>query len=107
MPALDLTLSALADPVRRRCVELLHERPHSAGELASALRLSPPATSRHLKVLRQGGLVAEHHPERDARVRIFSLNPAPLADLRAWAAQMEEVWSEQLAAFKAHLEGAD
>ncbi|MGF6229794.1 DNA-binding transcriptional ArsR family regulator [Inquilinus ginsengisoli] len=102
--ALDQTLAALADPHRRRVVELLRERPRRAGELAEALGLNPPALSRHLRTLKAGGLVEEAHPEFDARVRIYSLRPEPMADLKAWLGETERLWADQLAAFKAHLE---
>jgi DNA-binding transcriptional ArsR family regulator len=101
---LDGTLSALADPQRRRIVELLRRGPRRAGELAQQLAMPPPAMSRHLRQLRQAGLVAESHPEFDARVRIFSLNPKPLAELKSWLEDTERLWTAQLAAFKAHIE---
>lgn len=102
---LDRTLAALADPVRRRGIELLAERPRRAGELAEELSLSPAAMSRHLRVLRDAELVQEEHPPFDARVRIFSLRPQPMTALKAWLADAEAGWSEQLTAFKAHVEG--
>ena len=102
--ALDTTLAALADPDRRRAVDLLSERPHSSGELARALDISAPAMSRHLKTLRASGLVEESHPEFDARVRIYALRPEPMVHLMRWLADSEKLWSEQLAAFKAHVE---
>jgi DNA-binding transcriptional ArsR family regulator len=102
---LDRTLAALADPYRRHAVNLLRERPRRAGELAQALGLPPPAMSRHLRVLRQSGLVEETHPPFDARVRIYTLRSQPMADLRAWLEETEQLWSEQLSAFKKHLEG--
>jgi DNA-binding transcriptional ArsR family regulator len=101
---LDRTLAALADPHRRRVVELLRERPRRAGELAEAAGLTPPAMSRHLKTLRQSGLVEESHPEFDARVRVYQLRAEPMVDLLRWLEQTERMWSAQLAAFKAHLE---
>jgi DNA-binding transcriptional ArsR family regulator len=100
----DDALAALADPARRRAVELLARRPQRAGELARALRLSPSATSKHLRVLRHRGLVTETHPAHDTRVRIYSLRSAPMADLRAWLDAAERGWTEQLAAFADHLE---
>ena len=60
--------------------------------------------SRHLKVLRGSGLVDESHPEFDARVRIYSLRPQPVAELRAWLQDTERGWEQQLAAFKAYVE---
>jgi DNA-binding transcriptional ArsR family regulator len=104
--AVDRTLAALADPVRRRSVELLAERPHRAGELAAAVGVSPPVMSRHLRVLRDAELVDEEHPQFDARVRIISLRPRPIDALKAWLSVAETGWSEQLAAFKAHVERA-
>jgi DNA-binding transcriptional ArsR family regulator len=101
---LDDTLAALADPARRRAVELLAERPRRAGELAREVGTSPSAMSKHLRVLRQGGLVTETHPDFDARVRIYSLRSAPMAELRSWLRQAEQGWTEQLAALASHLE---
>jgi DNA-binding transcriptional ArsR family regulator len=102
--AIDRTLAALADPARRRAVDLLRERPHRAGELATATGLSAPAMSRHLRALRATGLVEESHPEFDARVRIYRLRPEPMAQLKAWLDDTERLWTRQLAAFKAHVE---
>ncbi len=100
----DTVLAALADPARRRAVELLQEAPRRAGELAELLALPAPAMSRHLKTLKQSGLVAETHPEHDARVRIYSLRAERLDDLKSWLARAEAGWSQQLAAFKARVE---
>ncbi len=102
--ALGATLAALADPHRRAVVELLRDGPRPAGEIAKAVGLAPPAMSRHLRTLRRSGLVDEHHPEFDARVRVYSLRPGAMNELRAWLEETERLWSEQLAAFKAHLE---
>ncbi|MPZ13411.1 MAG: metalloregulator ArsR/SmtB family transcription factor [Chloroflexi bacterium] len=102
----DRTLAALADPHRRRSIDLLRERPRRAGELASAVGLAPPAMSRHLRILRQSGLVDEIRSDFDARVRIFTLRPEPIAELKHWLEEMEQMWAEQLSAFKAHVDGA-
>ena len=102
--ALDRTLAALADPHRRQTIELLTERPRRAGELAAELRVAPSVMSRHLRVLRVCGLVTETHPEFDARVRIYALRSAPMVELRAWVDATERGWSEQLLAFREHLE---
>lgn len=101
---LDATLAALADPHRRQVVELLRERPRRAGELSQAVGLAPPAMSRHLKTLKQSGLIEESHPAFDARVRVYQLRAEPMVDLLRWLEQTERMWSAQLAAFKAHLE---
>ena len=102
--SVDRTFAALADPYRRRAIELLGQRPRRAGELAEALKLPAPAMSRHLRTLRQSGLVEETHPEFDARVRIYSLKDGAMTDLKKWLADTERLWSDQLAAFKAHVE---
>jgi DNA-binding transcriptional ArsR family regulator len=102
--ALDILLSALADPHRRRAVEFLGEAPRRAGELASLLALPAPAMSRHLRALREAGLLSESHPEGDHRVRIYSLKSERLSELKDWLARAETGWSEQLAAFKQHVE---
>jgi len=102
--ALDQTLAALADPLRRRAVDLLAQRPRAAGELARELDISAPAMSRHLRTLRASGLVEESHPEFDARVRIYALRPEPMVHLLRWLEESERLWSAQLLAFKAHIE---
>jgi DNA-binding transcriptional ArsR family regulator len=102
---LDRTLAALADPHRRRVVELLGERPRPAGELARLVGLSPPAMSRHLRTLRASGLVTESHPEFDARVRIYALQPVRMRELKGWLERSEALWSAQLQAFRRHAEG--
>ncbi len=103
---LDRTLAALADPSRRRVVELLRERPRAAGELAREVGLAAPAMSRCLRGLREGGLVEESHPKFDARVRIYALKAEPMIDLLRWLEETERLWAGQLAAFKAHVEQA-
>jgi DNA-binding transcriptional ArsR family regulator len=101
---LDDTLAALADPVRRRAVELLAERPRRAGELARELGTAPSTMSKHLRVLRQSGLVTESSPEFDTRVRIYALASAPMAALRRWLADAERGWADQLGSFAALVE---
>lgn len=101
---LDGILAALADPHRRRVVDLLAERPQSAGGLASSVGLTPPAMSRHLRVLRRSGLVQEHSHVDDARVRIYSLRPEPFVNLTDWLDDVRQFWTDQLEAFKDHVE---
>jgi DNA-binding transcriptional ArsR family regulator len=105
--AIDRTLAALADPHRRAVIDLLRDRPRPAGELAKALDLTPPAMSRHLRALRHGGLVTETHPDFDARVRVYALRSGAMDELKDWLARTEGLWSDQLAAFKAHVEAAE
>ena len=101
---IDRALAALAAPHRRRIVELLRVRPRRAGELAKAVGLNPPALSRHLRNLKANGLIEESHPAFDARVRIYTLRPEPMAHLKSWVDETDRLWAAQLAAFKAHLE---
>ena len=101
---LDRTLAALADPHRRQVVELLRHGPRRAGELAEAVGLSAPAMSRHLRTLRESRVVEESPAAFDTRVRIYRLRPQPMAHLKAWLEETERLWTDQLSAFKAHLE---
>jgi DNA-binding transcriptional ArsR family regulator len=104
MSGLDHTLAALADPTRRGVVELLRMRPHRAGELAAELDMTPPAMSRHLRVLRASGLVEEDHAGEDARVRTYRLKRKPFTTLREWLDDVERYWTLELSAFKDHAE---
>ena len=101
---LDDTLSALADPTRRRVVDMLRKRPHRAGDLARASRVSAPAMSRHLRVLRRTGLIEEQRNPEDARLRVYRLRPQPFRDLQSWLREVETFWTDQLGAFKIHAE---
>jgi DNA-binding transcriptional ArsR family regulator len=99
---LDQLLRTLADPHRRRAIELLGEHPLRAGELAQALALPPPAVSRHLKALKQSGLVEESHPAFDARVRVYSLKEGAMDELRDWLAETDGSGARQPAALHAN-----
>jgi DNA-binding transcriptional ArsR family regulator len=101
---IDRTLAALADPTRRGVIDLLKKRPRRAGELAAAFQMTPPAMSRHLRVLRKSGLVEEDEIEHDARVRLYRLRQEPFSNLRRWLDEVEVYWADQLSAFKAHAE---
>jgi DNA-binding transcriptional ArsR family regulator len=103
-PKIDRTLLALADPTRRGVVDLLRQKPRRAGELAEALAMSAPAMSRHLRVLRTTGLVAEEELDGDGRVRVYHLRPEPFAALRSWLDEVESFWGDQLRSFKVHVE---
>ena len=100
----DQTLVALADPTRRRVIDLLRKKPHRAGDLAAALSISPPRLSRHLRVLRKSGLIEDSGVDHDARVSLYRLKPEPFARLRDWLEEVEAFWTAELAAFKAHTE---
>lgn len=93
-------LEALAEPTRRRIVELLADGERSAGDIASHFETSRPAVSRHLRVLREHGLVQVRD---DAQKRLYSLDPAPLAELDAWLAQYRGYWTNRLDALDTEL----
>ncbi len=97
---LDRTLSALADPTRRRVVDLLRERPRRAGEIAETFGMSRPAMSRHLRVLRTHGLVEERRDASDARARIYRLRPEPIDELSTWISEVQRFWDDQLESFR-------
>lgn len=104
MSHLDSTLAALADPTRRRVVDMLRGGPRRAGEIADAFRVSAPALSRHLRVLRTEGLVDEERIADDARVRVYRLRPERFHELQRWLTEIEGFWADQLGAFRAHTE---
>jgi DNA-binding transcriptional ArsR family regulator len=103
-PTTDTLFRVLADPTRRGIVERLCNGPLRAGELADELRMSPPAMSRHLKVLMESGIVTDRRGETDARARVFALQPQSLAALQAWLDEIKMHWDQQLAAFARHVE---
>jgi DNA-binding transcriptional ArsR family regulator len=92
--------AALADPHRRTVLELVRERPRAVGELVEQLGISQPATSKHLRVLREAGLVTAR---ADAQRRVYQLSSAPLAELDAWLAPYRRYWSDRLDALERHL----
>ena len=101
---LDPAFSALTDPTRRRILSLLSERPRRAGELHEAFPISAPAISRHLRVLRQNGLIQELKLADDGRVRLYRLRPEPLEEVREWVDDVSRHWQTALESFKKHVE---
>lgn len=101
---IDSTLAGLAEPTRRQIIDLLRDRPLRAGEIADALGMSGPATSRHLRVLRRKGVIQGTDIDDDARVRVYHLRPEAFAVLRQWLDHVEAYWSDQLIAFRDHAE---
>jgi DNA-binding transcriptional ArsR family regulator len=99
---LDDTLAALADPTRRRVIDLLRDGPRRASELADATDMSRPAMSRHLRVLRASGLVEVETLDDDARGRVYQLRADRFVALQAWLDQVQAFWSEQLGSFREH-----
>ncbi|GIU88123.1 MAG: transcriptional regulator [Acidimicrobiia bacterium] len=83
---------------------LLASRPHRAGELARATGESPPAMSRHLRILRGSGIVTDERVPDDARVRLFRLRPESLAAVQAYLDQLQAEWRTQLRSFERHVE---
>jgi len=101
---LDDTFTALADPTRRRVVELLQHGPRRASDIAVGAGMSRPAMSRHLKVLRDSGLVDVEMLNDDARGRLYRLRPDRLVALQTWLDQVQAYWAQQLGSFKEHAE---
>jgi DNA-binding transcriptional ArsR family regulator len=91
----------LAEPTRRRIIELLGEREHAVGELVDQLGLSQPGVSKHLKVLREADLV---RVRQDAQRRWYGINPEPLAALDAWLTPYRKLWAGRLDALERHLD---
>jgi len=91
---------AIADPTRRRVLELLSDRELSAGEIASAFTVSRPAVSRHLRVLREAGLVRSR---RDSQRRVYGLEPGPLREVDAWLEKYRRFWPDRLDELEEHL----
>jgi DNA-binding transcriptional ArsR family regulator len=86
--------AAISDPIRRRVLELVRDRELPAGELAAEFEVSRPAVSRHLRVLREAGLV---HERREGKQRLYRADPQPLAELREW---LDGYWTGRLDALK-------
>ncbi|GGI96992.1 ArsR/SmtB family transcription factor [Streptomyces brasiliensis] len=95
--------TALADPHRRAVVALLLERSRPVGEIAEACGLSQPSASKHLKVLREAGIV---RVRQDAQRRVYALDPAPIAALDAWLAPYRRLWNRSLDALGRRLDEA-
>lgn len=98
------SLLAIADPTRRRIVELLAVRDRTAGELVEQFDVSAPAISQHLNVLREAGLVTTR---AEGQSRIQALNPEGLDDLGAWLEKTRSIWSRRLDALERELRAED
>ncbi len=98
------SLVAIADPTRRRIVELLAVRERTAGELVEEFDMSAPAISQHLNVLRAAGLVKTR---ADGQSRIQALNPDGFDDLEAWLQKTRSIWSSRLDALERELRAED
>jgi DNA-binding transcriptional ArsR family regulator len=96
--------TALADPRRRAALELLLDRPRSVTELVEQLELSQPSTSKHLRVLREAGLVTVR---QDGQRRVYAVDPQPLAELHGWLARYRRLWDERLDLLERRLDEID
>jgi len=104
---IDRTLQALAEPTRRAVVGLLRQGPQRAGDIAASLSMSRQAMSRHLRVLRQAGVIYEvgaAGPDDDARARTYRLDAQPLADLQSWLGEVQAFWGVQMQSFRKQAE---
>ena len=98
------TFEVLAEPTRRRILDLLLERSRPVGELVELLGLSQPGVSKHLRVLREGGLV---RARAEAQRRIYEVRPEPLAEIDAWLDPYRRLWAGRLDALERHLDEHD
>jgi DNA-binding transcriptional ArsR family regulator len=92
---------ALSDPRRRAALEHLLDRPRSVNELADHLGLSQPTTSKHLRVLREAGLVTV---QQDRQRRLYAIDPQPMAELHEWLARYRRLWDTSLDALERRLD---
>lgn len=95
------TFEVVAEPTRRRILDLLRERSRPVGELVGLSGLSQPLVSKHLRVLREAGLV---RVRQDAQRRWYELRPEPLAELDAWLAPYRRLWAGRFDALERHLD---
>ena len=98
------TFEVLAEPTRRRILDLLLERSRPVGELVDVLGMSQPGVSKHLRVLRDGGFVAVR---QDAQRRFYEVRPAPLAEVDQWLEPYRRLWAGRLDALERHLDDTD
>ena len=99
--AMPTTLQVLAEPRRQAILDLLRDGELPVGELVERLRMSQPAVSKHLRVLRDAGLV---EVRADAQRRLYRIRPEPLAELDDWLATYRKLWTKSLDRLEDHLE---
>lgn len=95
------TFDVLAEPTRRRILDDVRDRERCVGELVDRLELSQPAVSKHLRVLREAGLV---EVRQDAQRRLYRLRPEPLAEIDSWLEPYRRLWNDRLDALGRHLD---
>jgi DNA-binding transcriptional ArsR family regulator len=98
------TFEVLAEPTRRRILDLLLDGERPVGELVEKLELSQPGVSKHLRVLRDAGLV---NVRRDAQRRLYGVRADPLMEIDAWLAPYRRFWSDRLDALEKHLDSKE
>ena len=95
------TFDVLAEPTRRRILDLLMQDERPVGDLVASLDISQPGVSKHLRVLRDAGLV---EARTEAQRRIYRVRPEPLAEIDAWLAPYRRLWADRLDALERHLD---
>lgn len=98
------TFEVLAEPTRRRILDLLREGERPVGELVSQLAMSQPGVSKHLRILREAGLVGVRV---EAQRRWYQLRPGPLTEIDSWLAPYRELWNDRIDALERHLDTMD
>jgi DNA-binding transcriptional ArsR family regulator len=104
MPRVTTVFDVLAEPRRRQILDLVRDRERSVGELVAELSATQPSVSKHLRVLREAGLV---EARVDEQRRFYRLRTAPLRELDAWLAPYREMWAARLDQLEAHLDQMD
>lgn len=99
-----MTFTVLADPTRRQILDLLRERARPVGELVDLLGVSQPGVSKHLRVLREAGLVSARP---DAQRRLYELRVEPLVEIDAWLEPYRQKWAGHLDALEKYLDESD
>ena len=94
----------LAEPTRRRILDQLLDRPRTVGDLVAQLNISQPSVSKHLRVLRDAGVV---QARKDAQRRIYELRPEALAEVLAWVEPYRRLWAGRLDALERHLDAKE
>ena len=94
----------LAEPTRRRILDQLRDRPRTVGDLVASLQVSQPSVSKHLRVLRDAGVV---QARKDAQRRVYELRPEALAEVLAWIEPYRKLWAGRLDALERHLDAKE
>jgi DNA-binding transcriptional ArsR family regulator len=98
------TFDVLAEPTRRRILDLLRDEERPVNDLVEQLQISQPGVSKHLRVLREAGLV---EVRQDAQRRLYRVRPEPLAEIEAWLAPYRRLWANTLDALERHLDSRE